>query len=337
MPEKAAMTRYEASVKKRLKVSSLIIFIGLPAIMASGVLLLGQRWYLPLSILMLVLIMMPFFMMFEHRKPKAREVVLIVTMSALTVAAQLLGHMVLPMLQIGTALVIASGVSLGPEAGFLVGALARFILNMYAGQGAWTPWQMFCWGLLGFLAGLCFSRTDMEAISVKRDVPAPGEDIYAIPRRVSSVSPAKVLKAAMAPLLTIAFCEIAAYVSYIIIPGSDGSLVGWRMYAFGAAGILISVLLMRKRLPTNAVTLAVFTIVTTFVIYGGIMNIATMTMSMGMPGNRGYGLDALKALFITGIPYDLAHSVSAAVCIFIFGRSIVSKLERIKIKYGIYR
>ena len=51
-------------------------------------------------------------------------------------------------------MVVISGIALGPETGFFVGALARFVCNFFSGQGPWTPWQMFTWGLVGFLAGI---------------------------------------------------------------------------------------------------------------------------------------------------------------------------------------
>lgn len=88
---------------------------------------------------------------------------LIAMMSALTVTLQLFCHITLP-LQIGTAMIIISGISLGPEAGFLIGAVSRFVCNFYMGQGPWTPWQMFCWGILGFLAGLAFNKVDLDEL-----------------------------------------------------------------------------------------------------------------------------------------------------------------------------
>lgn len=36
-------------------------------------------------------------------------------------------------------------------------------------------------------------------------------------------------------------------------------------------------------------------------------------------------------------PYDLYHGITAAVSIFVIGNPMIEKLERIKIKYGIYR
>ena len=42
---------------------------------------------------------------------------------------------------------------LGGEAGFLTGSLSAVISNFYFGQGPWTPFQMFAWGMIGLVAG----------------------------------------------------------------------------------------------------------------------------------------------------------------------------------------
>lgn len=88
-------------------------------------------------------------------------------MCAMTTASQVVLHIFLPV-QIGTALIILSGISLGPEAGFLIGALSRLVCNFYMGQGPWTPWQMFCWGILGFLAGFAFHVGQSEQLHARR-------------------------------------------------------------------------------------------------------------------------------------------------------------------------
>lgn len=36
----------------------------------------------------------------------------------------------------------------------MVGALAALVSNMFFGQGPWTPWQMYAWGLIGYLSGV---------------------------------------------------------------------------------------------------------------------------------------------------------------------------------------
>ncbi len=305
-------SHYMAAARKRLALTAVLIFLVIPALIALTVFLGSKRLYMPLSLLILVMIMAPFFMIFERRKPRAREVVLIAMMSALTVASHTFFHIAFPV-QIGTAMVIISGISLGPEAGFLIGAMSRFVCNFYMGQGAWTPWQMFCWGLLGFLAGLAFNR------------------------EISTQNSISNFKKMMAPVLCVIFSELVAYISFLVWPGNDKTFFGWRVYLFGIIGLLLAVIFQKGKLKTDNITMAVFTFVVTFVIYGGIMNFAAMCLSMNEPGSLGIGIKALKALYVSGVGYDFYHALTAAICVFVIGTPMVNKLERIKIKYGIYK
>jgi energy-coupling factor transport system substrate-specific component len=52
-----------------------------------------------------------------------------------------------------TAIVIIAGSVLGPAGGFMTGALSALVSNMVLGQGMWTPWQMYAWGVIGYAAG----------------------------------------------------------------------------------------------------------------------------------------------------------------------------------------
>ena len=324
-------TQYEAAHRKRTLVASLMIFVLIPATMIFGVVVLDQNMYMVISILLVIYTLVPFFMVFEARRPKAREIVLIAMMAALTTVLQIFFHVTVP-IQAGTALVIISGIALGPEAGFLVGALARLVCNFYIGQGPWTPWQMFCWGLLGFLAGLAFNKVDPEKLKEFRRL-AEGKLRNTSPlMQVNSRS----FRVVLGPIVCIAFAIIVAYVCYLIWPG-DGGFLGWRLYIFGAAGLLAGVLLQRKRLPADGLTMALFTFFVTFVVYGGIMNVCAMINASVMPGGDPVSLETLRLLYITGAPYDAVHAATAAVFIFLFGDLFIQKLERVKIKYGIYR
>jgi energy-coupling factor transport system substrate-specific component len=52
-----------------------------------------------------------------------------------------------------TFFIICSGYVFGPMTGFMVGALTAIISNIFLGQGPWTAYQIFTWGLIGILAG----------------------------------------------------------------------------------------------------------------------------------------------------------------------------------------
>ena len=60
----------------------------------------------------------------------------------------------LPQFKPVAAIVIIAGVCFGPESGFLVGAMAAFVSNFFFGQGLWSPWQMYAWGVVGYVGGM---------------------------------------------------------------------------------------------------------------------------------------------------------------------------------------
>ena len=62
-----------------------------------------------------------------------------------------------------------------------------------------------------------------------------------------------------------------------------------------------------------------------------------MVTALGLPGAGDLSWTTLKGLYITGVPYDAVHAASAAVFNFFFGDKVIRKLERVKLKYGIYR
>ncbi len=280
--------------------------------------------YMLLSLLILTAAIVPFFRKYEKRKPKAREVTLIAMYTAIVCVAQIFFHVTVP-IQIGTALVIIAGISMGPEVGFLIGAMARFVMNFYLGQGPWTPWQMFTYGLLGFLAGLAFNKAKAENKFETKEKQAMGIEM---PKD-------RDFMVIMGPVLMIVFMEAVAYVTYILIPGGDETFWGWRVYAAGLIGLILGIIIQHKRLPIDSVTLTVFTFFVTIIIYGGIMNLAAMLTANGIPGTE-ISLGYLRTLYISGLPYDAYHALTASIAIFVMGKPMIGKLERIKIKYGIY-
>ena len=83
--------------------------------------------------------------------------VLIAVMIALSVIGRFL-FAALPGFKPVTAIVILTGIYFGSEAGFLTGSFTAILSNIYFGQGPWTPFQMFVWGIIGFIAGLPYLR-----------------------------------------------------------------------------------------------------------------------------------------------------------------------------------
>ena len=135
--------------------SLLTCVVLIPATLFLGTRLHG-RWYYLTCTLVIIEVMIPFFLAFETRKPQARELVTIAVMCALSVASRVV--VLIPNFKPMTAIIMISGIALGPEAGFLTGAVGAFASNFFFSQGPWTPWQMMGYGFGGFLAGLVFYR-----------------------------------------------------------------------------------------------------------------------------------------------------------------------------------
>lgn len=140
-------------MKKSIACSLLAILILIPLTLYLGTQLEGRSYYL-ISTLIVLETMLPFFLVFESRKPQARELVIIAVMCALATASRVV--IPIPNFKPITAIIMITGIAFGPEAGFLTGAVSAFASNFFFSQGPWTPWQMMSYGISGFLAGLFF-------------------------------------------------------------------------------------------------------------------------------------------------------------------------------------
>lgn len=143
------------AIGKRTWISILLILFVIPSLILFGIFFLNDRSESFIALCIIGTAMIPFIMVFEDRKPQAREILLISVLAALAVIGRVAFFM-LPQFKPVTAIVIITGLSLGAEAGFLTGAMAGFASNFFFGQGPWTPWQMFSFGIIGFLAGVLF-------------------------------------------------------------------------------------------------------------------------------------------------------------------------------------
>ena len=144
-------------LSKRTLTATVLILLCIPATLFIGCYYGGTQNYYLLSVLVMLECMLPFFMVFEGRRPQARELVVIAVLCALGVAGRAAFFM-LPQFKPVMALTIIAGVAFGGETGFLVGAMTMLASNFLFSQGPWTPFQMFSMGIIGFLAGVLFRK-----------------------------------------------------------------------------------------------------------------------------------------------------------------------------------
>lgn len=149
--------REKRKLAKRTVAAAVLILLLIPVTLFVGAAYLDGRKYYFISLLILLETMLPFFLVFEGRKPKARELVVLAALCAIGVAGRAFFFM-LPQFKPVLAVTILSGVAFGGEAGFLVGSMTMLVSNVLFGQTPLTPWQMFAMGIAGFLAGILFQR-----------------------------------------------------------------------------------------------------------------------------------------------------------------------------------
>ncbi len=240
--ETTPIHKSDKKLSKRTLMATFMILILIPITIFLGVTLLDNRKYYFISLAIMLETMIPFAMVFESRKPKARELVAISVLCAIAVAGRAAFFM-LPQFKPTVALIIIAGVCFGGETGFLVGAVTGFVSNFFFGQGPWTPWQMFTLGIIGFIAGVLFKKDFLK--------------------------------------------------------------------------------------KTRA-SLCIFGFLAALVIYGGIMNPASIIMWQNK-----ITLQMITAAYIAGLPLDIIHALSSAVFLWLISMPMIDKLERIKIKYGL--
>lgn len=168
-----------ARKKARIIISAVVISVLIPACLIFGVWLFKDRKYNIISMLIAFLSCVPFFVRLERGKNGARELIVIAVMTAFSVLGRII-FMPLPGFKPVTAVTVISGITLGPEAGFLVGSLTAVVSDFFFGQGPWTPFQMFAWGILGFLSGILMYRKQKKSLVVVCVLGAAGGVLFSL-------------------------------------------------------------------------------------------------------------------------------------------------------------
>lgn len=135
----------------------LVVACGVVAIFFPKV--LGTRGYYLAAFVYALLAVGTVFLSFEKSRPNTLKMAVIAVMCALGIGGRAVFAGV-PFVKPVAAIVTLAGVCLGPQAGFLSGAIIMLVSNFMFSQGPWTLWQMLAFGLMGMLAGLIFYKRE---------------------------------------------------------------------------------------------------------------------------------------------------------------------------------
>lgn len=119
-----------------------------------------------LTLLVALLALGLLFASFEASRPALRQLMPTAVLAALAAAGRVL-FAPIPDVKPVSAIAILAGATLGRRSGFVVGALAALLSNFFFGQGSWTPWQMYAWGLVGYVGGVLGERGWLDRAAVR--------------------------------------------------------------------------------------------------------------------------------------------------------------------------
>lgn len=138
-------------MKTLIRRSGSLLLLGLIAMINIALIHWGQYQLVMLTLVLSACI--PLMIRYERQAVNTKELVLLAVLVTIAVLGRSLFFLI-PAVTPMTAIIIIVGSCLGAENGFLVGVLSAITSNILFGQGPWTPFQMFSWGMIGFVAGI---------------------------------------------------------------------------------------------------------------------------------------------------------------------------------------
>ena len=105
-----------------------------------------------LAAVLAALVCLALFFEFESAATSSKEIALVAMLGTISAVLRV-PFAAIPNVQPCTYIIICSGYVFGPIAGFAVGAMTALVSNFFLGQGPWTIYQMFAWGMVGVSAG----------------------------------------------------------------------------------------------------------------------------------------------------------------------------------------
>ncbi len=265
-----------------------------------------------LSLVVVLAAIALFFSHYERRAPRLRDVMPAVVLAACAAAGRVL-FAPLPNFKPVSAIAIMAGAVFGRQSGFMVGALAALVSNFFLGQGPWTPWQMYAWGLVGYLAGVLAQVGAFRGASEKGA--ASG-----VPGVLGTVAGASELGAAASAARPAQEC------------GPQAARAGAGASAPNA-GRSVRSSMRRVRSAIRSLLRAWPLCLYGFLsgpLYGVVLNLWSI-IGFYHPQTA----SQLAAVYAAALPFDIAHGVATVAFLLVLYAPWCRKLARVKRAYGL--
>lgn len=110
----------------------------------------------------------------------------------------------------------------------------------------------------------------------------------------------------------------------------QGAYTPWQMMAYGAGGMLAGFFFAEGRLPKKRIPMGIFGFLAVILFVGPLLDCSTFFIGIGSYNSY----EAIMAVFVAGFSVNLSQAICTVLVLMLFGKPLLNKLDRIKLKYG---
>lgn len=110
---------------------------------------------------------------------------------------------------------------------------------------------------------------------------------------------------------------------------SQGPYTPWQMMGYGAGGMLAGFLFQKGRLPRKPILMGIVGFFGVLLLVGPLLDTCTVFLAP-ISMNR----TSILAIYISGFPVNVSQGLSTFAVMFLLGKPLLEKLDRIQVKYG---
>lgn len=109
----------------------------------------------------------------------------------------------------------------------------------------------------------------------------------------------------------------------------QGPFTPWQMMAYGAGGMLAGFLFAKGRLPRKPWLMAVFGFLTVLFWIGPLLDSSSIFLMLSHISWR-----SVLIILTSGMPVNVGNGICTVLMLLLFGKPLLDRLDRVKIKYG---
>ncbi len=122
---------------------------------------------------------------------------------------------------------------------------------------------------------------------------------------------------------------MSMFLSNIIF--GQGAWTPFQMLGMGLVGVLGNLILSHKKIKSNRWLIGIIGGLLIFTVYGIIVDTSSVLMM-----SSDFSVGSVLAFYASGVPFNAIFGITTAVILILFGKPLTEKLERVKIKYGVF-